>query len=441
MKVFSKVALTALVIVLFSGCGGGDSSSDDGVSSVTITAVDGYIKDANLTDSAGQVGTYSSNGKYTFSSTPTYPLTLTGGRLEDTNTSFDINMTCQSGLIISPITTFLENNASLQTQLATALSLSDSIDSFAVDYVDTNNSDLAKLAQLLYMVETNATLNSAFKTRVNGISSSIGLDAIFTLAETDVNATMGDYALGYRVFLNKVKDINSTVVSPSTHETYLESQKISLGLSTVDHDGTTYGAVLSPFTDKVWLDRNLGASQVCNAYNDITCIGDYYQWGREADGHEKGRTSNDVNGTLAKDLNTSANALFITTNANPKDWLVNGVDDNGSLRSANWSNTKGKSICPVGYRVPTIDELTAETTLASTKVTKIEDTNNNFLKLTASGYRPNADGSMYNLGSSGGFWSSSVNGTSSSYVYFYSTNAGDGGTSRALGHPVRCIKD
>jgi len=51
--------------------------------------------------------------------------------------------------------------------------------------------------------------------------------------------------------------------------------------------GVTYGTVTSPYTGRVWLDGNLGASQVCTAYNDSTCYGDYYQWGRGTDGHEK----------------------------------------------------------------------------------------------------------------------------------------------------------
>jgi hypothetical protein len=41
-------------------------------------------------------------------------------------------------------------------------------------------------------------------------------------------------------------------------------------------------------TGKVWLDRNLGARQVCTSSTDAACFGDLYQWGRAKDGHESG---------------------------------------------------------------------------------------------------------------------------------------------------------
>jgi hypothetical protein len=55
-------------------------------------------------------------------------------------------------------------------------------------------------------------------------------------------------------------------------------------------DGLEYKLVLSPDTGRVWLDRNLGARQVCTSSTDAACYGDLYQWGRAKDGHES-RTS------------------------------------------------------------------------------------------------------------------------------------------------------
>ncbi|MCX8486231.1 MAG: hypothetical protein ORN53_03470, partial [Crocinitomicaceae bacterium] len=45
-----------------------------------------------------------------------------------------------------------------------------------------------------------------------------------------------------------------------------------------------YGTVISPYTAKVWMDRNLGASQVATSSNDAASYGDLYQWGRATDG-------------------------------------------------------------------------------------------------------------------------------------------------------------
>ncbi len=433
-ELLAKALLFIIVPFVMIGCG--DDSSTPAVGTTTVTAVDGYVKNATLTDNGGKVGTYTSNGQYTFSGSVAYPLTLTGGALEDTNASFDINMTAQSGLVISPITTFLENNASLQTKLAIALSVSDSIDSFAVDYVDTNNTDLAKLSQLLYMVETNATLKNAFKLRVAGANPA-SLNDIFTLAEADVNATMGIQGITYRAFLTAVKAINGSV---SAYETTLNITKTDLNFDfTPTHNGTTYASVISPYTGKIWLDRNLGASQVCTVLNDTACYGDYYQWGRATDGHEK--TTSTPTATLATTI-TAANSNFITNSTvSPLDWTT--ADSNGSLRNTNWSKTDGSSVCPVGYRVPTITELTLETTSASTPVANNTDAFNSFLKLPSAGNRNGGDGSWNNVsGTEGKVWSSSVSGGSSGYLFFTNSAANkfDLGT-RAYGFSVRCLKD
>ncbi|WP_446008965.1 hypothetical protein [Candidatus Electrothrix sp.] len=53
----------------------------------------------------------------------------------------------------------------------------------------------------------------------------------------------------------------------------------------------TYSPVVIPTvtsaTGKVWMDRNLGASQVATLFDDTAAYGDLYQWGRPTDGHEQ----------------------------------------------------------------------------------------------------------------------------------------------------------
>ena len=154
--------------------------------------MDGYIKDATLKDASGQVATYSgSGGRYTFSSSPVYPLTLTGGRYEDTNDTFDINLTAQSGEVISPITTFLENNSTLLEKLANLglVGNPSTYNDFAKDYVESNDIDLAKLSQLLYVVLKYPSLTSSFKQSIENNTSLDTIDKLFTLAEVDINSS------------------------------------------------------------------------------------------------------------------------------------------------------------------------------------------------------------------------------------------------------------
>ncbi|GHB53105.1 hypothetical protein [Mongoliitalea lutea] len=44
--------------------------------------------------------------------------------------------------------------------------------------------------------------------------------------------------------------------------------------------------VINPRTGRVWMDRNLGASQAATHISDNLAYGDLYQWGRGADGHQ-----------------------------------------------------------------------------------------------------------------------------------------------------------
>ena len=442
MRKYISTTLLLALSLSFNACGSGggnSSSTTNGGSTVTdVTALDGYIKNATIKDVSGQTATYSGvGGKYTFASSVAYPLTLTGGTYEDTNVSFDINMSCSSGTVISPITTFIDGNSTVLEKLAN-LALSGNpatLSDFSVDYVAINNTDLAKLAQLLYVVEKDANLTHRLRADMNATS----LNALYTQIESDINATVTDTTLqnNMRVFVQKVKDINATL-AVSSYESTLKAYKSSF--VTITWKGKTYGQVVSPYTGKIWLDRNLGASRVATAVDDNQSYGDYYQWGRAADGHQESNSSTTT--TLSANINaTDANGKFITNSNDPYDWVASGVDDNGSVRSAAWSKTDGSSICPAGYRVPTITELTAETTSASNAVNNQTDAFNNFLKFPSAGNRSLDDGSVSNQGSLGFAWSSSPTGSYSYSLYFDSGSAGTLNDGRAYGFSVRCLKD
>jgi hypothetical protein len=131
----------------------------------------------------------------------------------------------------------------------------------------------------------------------------------------------------------------------------------------ISFNGLTYKLVTSPDTGRVWLDRNLGATQVATvlvhkraprptrpadmlpsavpfwpatgifkklekalvapsigvvvakvatSFDDSAAYGDLYQWGRAKDGHED-RTRNSTSATLTSGIDTGANDLFIMT--------------------------------------------------------------------------------------------------------------------------------
>ncbi|MDD4386080.1 MAG: FISUMP domain-containing protein [Bacteroidales bacterium] len=188
--------------------------------------------------------------------------------------------------------------------------------------------------------------------------------------------------------------------------------------------------VTNPTTGKIWMDRNLGASQVATSSTDALSYGDLYQWGRAADGHQI-RTSATTS-TLST-TNTPGHGKFIIPSSNPYDWR-NPQNDNL------WQGVSGtNNPCPSGYRLPTEAELNSE---------RLSWSSNNVagafaspLKLPVAGYRDNSDGSLSNVGSDGFFWSSTVDGTFSRLLFFNSSSAFMNSSIRAYGLSVRCLKD
>ena len=206
--------------------------------------------------------------------------------------------------------------------------------------------------------------------------------------------------------------------------------------SVIIHNGIIYNTVTSTFTNKVWLDRNLGANQVCTSLDDENCYGDYYQWGRDADGHEK-YNSNTTN-IQAINISSVGSNFIMSTNAYNYDWAIN-IDHNGSLRSNDWSKIDGSSICPIGFRVPTKNELKLETT--ENNLSDKADAFNSFLKLASAGDRRSSDALVVSKGLWGTVWSTSINQEYSSILGFSDSSMDWYDVKRARGLSVRCIKD
>jgi uncharacterized protein (TIGR02145 family) len=216
-------------------------------------------------------------------------------------------------------------------------------------------------------------------------------------------------------------------------------------------NGLTYQLVVSPDTGRVWLDRNLGATQVATSSTDSAAYGDLYQWGRAADGHQSraldvtgSSSSNETTNTTMTQATgiSSVGAKFIKNSTSPIDWTT--ADSSGSSRTSAWADGGANDICPAGFSVPTEAELTADTISATTTdITNIATAFSSFLKIPVAGYRDRPDGALTALtyvGIRAYLWSRSADGTDGRDLNVFSGAAYFASTDRAYGVSVRCIK-
>ena len=161
--------------------------------------------------------------------------------------------------------------------------------------------------------------------------------------------------------------------------------------------GDPVPSVISP-SGKIWMDRNLGATQVATSTTDADSYGDLYQWGRNTDGHEK-RNSTVVAGPVSSG---SEGSDFITNGTTLRDWLSTQDD-------TRWNGaTKGThDPCPNGYRVPTEAEFNAERLLFPTNTGA--GAYASVLKLTLTGRRDYNTSNLDHVGNFAYYWTSTVN--------------------------------
>jgi hypothetical protein len=188
-------------------------------------------------------------------------------------------------------------------------------------------------------------------------------------------------------------------------------------------------------TGEIWMDRNLGASRVADSSTDSLAYGNFFQWGRFADGHQC--RESDTISVLASTAASSPDSVwygkFIVGLSSPFDWLST---PNDSL----WQGVNGvNNPCPNGYRLPNEAEWNAER--ESWGSNDLDGAFGSPLRLPVSGSRDVSSGAPFGVGSRGDYWSSSVSGANARFLLFNSSGAALLSDFRAGGRAVRCIKN
>lgn len=205
--------------------------------------------------------------------------------------------------------------------------------------------------------------------------------------------------------------------------------------------GTTYGNELSFTTPKfifgtvigannrIWMDRNLGASRVATEINDKYAYGYLYQWGRGNDGHQI-RTSSTTN-SLSNTDNPNHRNFILAVNM-PQDWRSPA---NPQL----WQGGVGKNNpCPSGFRLPSQTEW--ETEIASWSSQNAAGAFASKLKLPAAGDRSGVSGTIDENPNLGSYWTFDLFGNGSKILLLVSNGAIFQGRVRSSGLSCRCIK-
>ena len=215
------------------------------------------------------------------------------------------------------------------------------------------------------------------------------------------------------------------------------------GCVTFTYDGASTTLTTVRGADgNIWLQQNLGSSQVATSMTDTLSYGDVYQWGRWNDGHEK-RTSTTASVTNPNDptgLTTPNNSFIIGSST---DWWDGGslTDTWSAISPSNISSTDGCDPCKAiaaGWEMPTQNDWTnIQSTESINNPTSAYASN---LKLPASGYRSSSTGNYTFVDQRGYFWSSTTSSTGAKYFYIGSSMANPAaGAMRGQGHAVRCI--
>ncbi|AKK73908.1 hypothetical protein OK18_15990 [Chryseobacterium gallinarum] len=206
--------------------------------------------------------------------------------------------------------------------------------------------------------------------------------------------------------------------------------------------------------NNVWLNHNLGADytnvngpnfnlgQKATSSSDYRAYGSLFQWGRRPDAHELinwtgPNSGTPVNGTTGVKSDVPPNPLFIAVGG---DWRVN---PNSNL----WDNsTSTNNPCPVGFKVPTRDQLTNY--LNMNVLNGASGASASKLGLTVPGIRDAGQGTLSSVytGQQGFYWSSTTDAVANPAAYVlqiptFGTANTTSGSSKSQGNSVRCIKE
>ena len=391
----TKVNTSSIVNDLTTGGATVPLSAQQGVDLKTLIDSGGVVPINNLTSTSTVVALAANQGR------------VLKGLVDGNSANVSFNT--------SDIATNTANITSNDTDIATNVT---NIASNATN-IASNDTDIATNVTNITTNATNITSNDTdIATNVTNIATNV---TNIAANDTDIAANVTNIATNATNIASNDTDIATNVTNIAANATAIAG--IGGAFTGGVWNGYTYQLVTSPTTGKVWLDRNIGATQVATSASDSNSFGFLFQFGRSADNHQF-RNSSTTTTQEVSHTNTSSNFVL-----NYNTWSANL---SSYIWQSDWEGKVMNDVCPPGFRLPTLSEISAE--IGGFSSGNMSGAFSSFLKIPANERRDNNTGNITNYGYAY-LWLDNQ-----SWFYFSASGAYNGSGPINLGYGVRCIK-
>lgn len=195
---------------------------------------------------------------------------------------------------------------------------------------------------------------------------------------------------------------------------------------------------------KIWLQQNLGSSQVAAASTDTEAYGDLFQWGRWDDGHQTRNSTATFVPAVNNPTGIVALPQFII-GASPSLWwgASGGADSWTAANASSVTVFNGADPCKAlgdGWQMPS--ESDWGTVISSESFNNAGTAFSSSLKLPVAGNRSATDAASFvSVGTRGYYWTSDSSASNGRYVLVSPTSVMISNVRRGQGLSVRCFKD